>query len=183
MLNDAGDSVLLVIDIQDRLAAAMEADDRERVVAAGRRLAHTAGLLDVPVIASRQYPRGLGEMDATLAAELPAATGVFDKTCFSCCAQPDLRARLEATGRRQVVVCGMETHVCVLQTALELAAAGFAPFVPADATCSRSADHHANALDRLRQAGVVVSNSESVLFEWLRDASHAQFKTVSKLVR
>jgi isochorismate hydrolase len=113
---------------------------------------------------------------AEVAAKLPASAVRIEKTAFSACGALPLT-------RPQAVLAGMEAHVCVLQTALEMAAAGREVFVVADAVCSRTEANHANALARLRAAGVVVTNMESVLFEWLRDASHEQFRGISKLIR
>ena len=90
---------------------------------------------------------------------------------------------LNASSRTQIVLAGMETHVCILQTALELGSAGREVFVVEDAVCARTEERHQNALARLRHNGVVVTNTESVLFEWLRDATHHEFKNVSRLIR
>jgi len=174
---------LLIVDVQERLAGAMDATAREGVVRAAGRLAQAAGQLEIPVLVSEQYPRGLGPTVAPLAAQLPASARVLDKTSFSCCGDSGLLDALKSARRPQVVVCGMETHVCVLQTALDLLGAGFTPFVVEDAVCSRDPAHKANALHRLRQAGAVVTNHESVIFEWLRDARHSQFKALSALIK
>jgi nicotinamidase-related amidase len=107
----------------------------------------------------------------------------MSKSGFSCCAAEGFTATLEGLGRSQVVLAGMESHVCVLQTALELKQRGFTVFVAGDAVCARSRQRSENALARLRQAGVVVTHSESVLFEWMRDARHPQFKAVSQLLK
>jgi nicotinamidase-related amidase len=108
---------------------------------------------------------------------------VLTKTSFSCCEAPGFLGTLDRERRPQVVLCGMEGHVCVLQTALELHELGWQVFVVEDAVCSRSPVHQGNALERMRQAGVIATNTESVLFEWLRDASHSQFRAVSALVK
>jgi nicotinamidase-related amidase len=170
----AADSALVVIDVQDRLAATMPA--RDALVRATGILLDAAALLGIPVAVTEQYPKGLGGTVAELAHKLPADCARVDKTAFSAC-------RLLPLTRPQVVLAGMEAHVCVLQTALELAAAGREVYVAADAVCSRSEANRANALTRLEAAGVVVTNTESVVFEWLRDAAHPQFRAVSKLIR
>jgi nicotinamidase-related amidase len=170
----ASDSALVVIDIQERLASVMPA--RESVVQATGVLVEAAARLDIPVWLTEQYPKGLGSTVSAIAAKLPESARRIEKTSFSACASLPLT-------RPQVVLAGMEAHVCVLQTALELAASGRQVFVVADAICSRSQANHANALDRMQRAGVVVTNTESVLFEWLRDASHEHFRTLSKLIR
>jgi nicotinamidase-related amidase len=107
----------------------------------------------------------------------------LEKSCFACTGEAAFREALAASGRRQVVLAGMESHVCVLQTAMELLADGYAVFVAEDAACSRREANHRNAMARLAQAGAVVSNTESIVFEWLRDARHERFKQVSALVK
>ncbi len=170
----AADSTLVVIDIQERLAAAMTA--RESVVRATGILLEAAARLNVPVLLSEQYPKGLGPTVAELSGKLPEGTPRIEKTCFSACAALPLT-------RPQVVLAGMEAHVCVLQTALELAAAGREVFVVADAVCSRNEANYSNALARMRAAGIIITNTESVIFEWLRDAAHEHFRALSKLIR
>jgi nicotinamidase-related amidase len=169
----AADSSLVLIDIQERLAAVMPG--REGLVRAAGILIEAAGRLGIPVLATEQYPQGLGSTVPELLAKLPAGAGI-EKTAFSACSSLPL-------AHPQVILAGMEAHVCVLQTALELAAEGREVFVVADAVCSRTEANRENALARLAHAGVVVTNLESVLFEWLRDAAHEQFRAISKLIR
>lgn len=179
----AEDSVLLIVDMQARLAASMPVEAFQRARDATIVLARAANELGVPILVTRQYPKGLGPTDGDLAAALPGAAATIDKTCFSASGSEALTEALRATGREQVVVCGMEAHVCVLQTAFGLASAGHEPCVVADAVCSRSAEHRDNALTRMTAVGIMVSNHESVLFEWLRDARHEHFKAVSALLK
>ncbi len=181
-LCEAHSSQLVVIDIQERLAQAMPDAAREQVVRNSTILLKAATLLNIPVAHTEQYPRGLGATLESIAQALPDDNWSGEKTGFSCCAANGFLARLQDAGN-QVVLAGMETHVCVLQTAMELHARGFQVYVAEDATCSRFKQHHRNALQRLRQTGVVISNTESVLFEWLRDASHPQFKSIAALIR
>jgi nicotinamidase-related amidase len=178
-LCDRRHSRLLLIDLQERLLAAMPEDERAAVERNTGRLVEAARLLDVPVEATLQYPRGLGSITAPLDTLLGAGDGRTEKTAFSCCAADDLVGRL--TGA-DVIVCGTETHVCVLQTTLELLAAGETVFVVADAVCSRDPRLKANGIERMRAAGAVITNHESVLFEWLRDAADPQFPAVSRLI-
>lgn len=182
-LCDAADSTLLVIDVQERLASAMPEESRDRVEQRTGRLLEAAQRLDIPVLSTAQYPKGLGSLLSSIETRLPEGQSPREKTCFSCAGAEGFMAELENTGRRQVVLCGMETHVCVLQTAFELRERGFDVFVVEDAACSRDPADHACALHRLRQVGIQVTRSESALFEWLRDARHPQFKPLSRLVR
>lgn len=179
----ADSSQLVVIDVQARLAAAMAPDDRARVLRNAGLLLRAAGLLAVPVTYTEQYPKGLGPMEPDLAALLPDDAVRAEKTTFSCCGEESFRRRVFPLHRRQVVVAGMEAHVCVLQTVLELIDHGHEVFVAEDAVSSRDAGHRRNALERMRDAGAIITNAESVAFEWLRDARHEHFKTVSAWLR
>jgi nicotinamidase-related amidase len=175
-------SQLLVVDVQPRLAAAMPDADRQRTLRNLGVLLEAAQALQVPVIATEQYPKGLGATEPPIAARFPAAVRLFTKTSFSCCGADGFLAGL-APGRPQVVIGGMETHVCVLQTAFDLHARGLQVFVVGDAVCSRDPDNRQDALERLRQGGIAITSTESVVFEWLRDAAHPQFRTLSALLK
>jgi len=153
--------------------------DNEAVVARSARLAEAARLLGVPVYATEQYPDGLGPTVPPLAA-YPHA--VLPKTTFSAAADPGLLALLPA-GTREIVVAGVEAHVCVLQTVLGLAGAGHRVVLAADATGSRDPADRAAAITRAAGHGVEIVTSEMVLFEWLRDSRHPQFRQVQKLLR
>ena len=174
------DSVLVIIDAQEKLLPAMH--DSEAVCAAIRQLAEAAILLDVPVLITEQYPKGLGSTVAVLA-EVVADAPRWSKMDFSGARCESFMDALEDLGRDQVVVCGLEAHICVLQTALDLAANGMQIHVPEDATASRDPMHRKNALRRMQQEGVVITNRESVLFEWLGVAGTDLFKRVSALVK
>jgi len=124
----------------------------------------------------------LGATEAALLDKLPAGSPVIEKTCFSCMQSEAFREQIAATHCKQVILVGMETHICILQTAIALVAENYSVHVVEDAVSSRSKSNQYNALQRMRHAGVVISNVESVLFEWLGDASHPQFKTLAKLI-
>lgn len=174
-------SLLVIVDIQAKLTAAMPA--AETMLANAGKLITAAGLLNIPVLVTEQYPQGLGSTEASLSEKLPEHTPVFEKTGFSCCAAEGFIAALKNTKRHQIILTGQETHVCVLQTALELLHRGYQIYVVEDAVCSRQSGHKSNALQRMQTLGVTVCNYESVLFEWLRHSRHAQFKAISALVR
>lgn len=180
-LCDATRSQLLILDIQEHLAGAMPEDGMKGLARNTGRLLEAANLLSVPVLRSEQYPRGLGETIESLRDLLPRGMQGFEKTSFSCCGADGFNNVIAERG--QVVICGMETHVCVLQTALELVAQGREVYVVEDAVVSRDPAHKANALARMHQAGVIVTNHESVLFEWLRNARHEHFKAISALLK
>ncbi len=174
-------SALIVIDIQQRLLAAMPQAVGEQLVHATDILLQAATAVNIPVIVTEQYPKGLGSTVVALQPYLSVANRI-EKTCFSCAEADDFMSSLRASQRRQVILTGMEAHICVLQTALALHAQGFQVFVVEDAVCSRTQQNQDNAMQRLRQAGVIITNTESVLFEWLADAKHAEFRALSKLI-
>ncbi len=173
-------SALFVVDEQARLAPAMFS--REQALANTAILIKAANRLGVPVLASEQYPKGLGPTVPEIAALLPPGA-LAEKIHFSCAADTGISARVNALGRNQIVVAGMEAHVCVLQTALGLKERGYDTLVVADATSSRRAESHALAMDRLRLAGIPVVNTEMVVFEWLGQAGTAEFRELSALIK
>lgn len=169
-------SLLCVVDIQERLLAVMPAADQ--VVSRSLRLTTAAGLLGVPTILTEQYPKGLGRTPAPLAASLPPP---IEKTSFSCCGCGAFEQAIpQAT--EAVVLCGLETHVCITQTALDLLAAGYGVFIAVDAVSSRHAIDHDIGLRRIEAAGVILTTTEAILFEWCRSADHAAFQAIRKLV-
>lgn len=177
-------SQLLVIDMQEKLLPAVAS--AARIEAACVRLLTAARRLGAPITLSEQYPKGLGPTVAPIRDGAGNEAVVMDKLHFSCLADEGLRTRLTAlreTGRRQIVVAGVEAHVCVAQTALDLAEAGFTVHVAADATASRSEESRALALARLRQAGCAIVDSEMVLFEWLERAGTPEFKALQQLIK
>jgi nicotinamidase-related amidase len=174
----AAGSVLVVVDVQDKLLAKVPTGPA--LVRNVGFLLDAANLLGVPAVATEQYPKGLGPTTPELARRLPP--DLPPKTAFSCCGAAGFLADLRDRGRTHVVLAGMETHVCVLQTALDLLEAGFTVFLPVDALASRSAIDHDTAVHRLERAGAVPTTAEAVAFEWVGDAAHPQFKAVSRLV-
>jgi nicotinamidase-related amidase len=177
MLLNADNAVLLMVDLQQRLVPAI--DDGDTMVTRTLRLAEAAMLLGVPVRATEQYPAGLGPTVAPLAAYPQAVLG---KTTFSGVADPGFAALLPP-GVSEIVIAGCEAHVCVLQTALDLLGVGHRVAVVADAIGSRDPADKAAGLERARQHGIEIVTSEMVLFEWLRDAKHPQFREVQKLLK
>ncbi len=180
MLLDAARSTLLVVDIQERLAPAIHGIDD--VVANSARLIRAARRLAVPVVASEQYPRGLGHFVPPIAELLPDGA-VVDKVEFSAAANPGVTDHLARAGRPEVVVCGIEAHVCVLQTALDLAQRGVPVTVVRDACSSRRPESAAAAWDRLGRHGIELVTTEMVLFEWMRRADSPEFREISKLIK
>ena len=183
MLVDTKKSTLLLVDVQERLLPAMTGG--AEVEARCAILLKAARALDVPVAVSEQYPKGLGRTTRTLTAEIGNAP-VFEKLAFSCWRDKAIKDHLIAqheAGRPLVILAGIESHVCVMQTAADLSAAGFGVFAVADAMASRAPSSHALALERMRGNGVAVVNTEMVVFELLGQAGTAEFKALSALVK
>ncbi len=160
--------------------AAMPAGIRARVVQNATILAKAAVELGIPFLVTRQYPKGLGETVPPLPDE---AEAIIDKTAFSCVRAKTFPHLLKQTKRSQVILAGVETHVCILQSAFDLRASGYQVCVVEDGVCSRTKENHRNAIRRMEQEAIQVTCLESVLFEWLADARHPSFKTVSQLIK
>jgi nicotinamidase-related amidase len=171
-------SAVLVIDLQEKLVPLIES--HERVVWNIRRLLDAAKLFEVPILATEQYPKGLGHTIEAIRRLLPA---VPEKSMFSCRECSEHFRRLWEQGVRQLVVVGIEAHVCVLQTVLDLIAMGFELYVIVDAVGSRFAIDRETALTRMRSAGAILTTCESAMFEWCESSADANFKALSKLVR
>lgn len=172
---------LVVIDMQAKLATAMPADAMAAVIKQTQVMLQAAQLLSMPTLFTEQYPQGLGHTLPELAATISPAS-VIKKTAFSACAEPKFNAKL-SRDKSQVVLLGMEAHICVLQTALDLLANHKQVFVLEDAVISRNPVNKANAIARMRDAGCVITNTESVLFECIGNAQHEAFKAIAKLIR
>ena len=182
MLIDSSKSSLLIVDVQERLLPVMAQGNS--VVARSKILLKAAKTLDVPIAVSEQYPKGLGHTVEILNQEIGNAP-VFAKSAFSCWRDKALRKHLTAHhdgGRPQVIIAGIEAHVCVAQTAIDMAQAGFGVFVVADAVSSRAESSMALALSRMGQSGVEVINAEMAVFELLGKAGTPEFKALSVLI-
>ena len=175
-------SVLLVIDIQERLLPAIHETDQAPLVKNARIAIQAAQLFDVPVVVSEQYPRGLGPTLPALQEALESQAP-FAKTEFSAYKNEALRSQLETHQRSHVILCGIEAHICVLQTALELSAAGYQVHLLSDAVASRVPTNKQVALNLLQSAGCHISSTETVAFQWCRHAGNPGFKALSHLVR
>lgn len=178
MLLERAKSLLLLVDMQERLVPIM-ADAADLTARCGI-LLRAAYELGVPILASEQYPKGLG---ATLPALAELAPRRLEKMEFSAYANSAIKDELTRAGQKQIILAGIEAHVCVLQTGLELVAAGFQVFVVADAVASRRPESREVALHRVARAGATLITAEMALFEWLRSASAPEFRTISRLIR
>lgn len=176
---EAADSVLLVIDLQERLMNAMK--DSERVLNNTNLLLATAKQFGIPVIVTEQYPRGLGSTVPEIKENLPEHSYI-EKVSFSSCIDSFMNT-IAALKRKTFIVAGTETHVCVFQTVRDLVAAGYDVQVVSDAVCSRFDFNYLNGLDLMKDAGAVVTNTETVVFDLLGCAGTPEFKAISPLVK
>jgi nicotinamidase-related amidase len=177
-------SLLVLVDLQERLAAAMTGEARARVEKTARILLEAARLLGVKTLATEQYPKGLGPTVPQVA-ELLRGLGVqpIEKLDFCACDEPVFSSAVEASRAKSVVLLGMETHICVFQTARELAARGLDVHVVADGCASRAEENRAAGLALAAKAGATITVAETVVFDWLGRAGSEEFKQISRLVR
>jgi nicotinamidase-related amidase len=180
MLLDKDRSQFLLVDVQDRLLPAMH--EGERMVERCGILLQAAQRLGIPTTISEQYKKGLGATVERLS-NLKGDAPVLEKMHFSCAADPAMTARVQSLGKKQLVIAGIEAHVCVLQSALGFKDMGLEVFVVADAVTSRKQESVDLALERYRAAGVNVVNAEMALFEWLHVSGTPAFKDLSKLIK
>jgi nicotinamidase-related amidase len=174
-------SQLAIVDVQVKLCSVMSAPEMQAVIKNCVRLTQAANLLNVPIVVTEQYPQGLGETIEDIATHLGNVKPIA-KTTFSAYAEPKFKAQLQRD-KSQIILVGLETHICVLQTAMALIAKGKQVFVVEDAVMSRNPINKANAIARLASAGCIITNTESVVFEWLGSAKHESFKAISMLIK
>ncbi len=174
------DTVLALLDVQGRLATLMH--DREALYRSLVTLVQGVQALGLPIVWMEQYPKGLGPTIPELA-QLLNGQQPLEKTCFSACGLAAFVAQLRATGRRQVLLAGIETHICVFQTGRDLLSLGYHVEVVTDGVSSRTAANRQLALDRLSAAGASLTSVEMCLFELLREAGSPEFRQISQLVR
>ena len=173
-------SVGLVIDIQERLVPAME--ENEQLVENCCKLIQGLQILSLPLFVTQQYTKGLGETIDEIKTLIPDFQYI-EKKDFSCLGEPVFAEKLALSGARNVIICGIESHVCVLQTAIDLKEAGYNPVVVSDCVSSRSFDNIDLAAERFRYEGIMMTSMESILFELTRSAGASEFKEISKLVK
>jgi nicotinamidase-related amidase len=180
MLIQADQSSLLIVDVQQGLAPVMS--EPRRVYRGCALLMRAALRLNLPMIVSEQYPKGLGHTAGELL-ELAPEGSVMEKIHFSCASDTAILERIQGFGRKRVVIAGIESHVCVLQSALGFKAEGFDPVVVADACASRTEHSYHTAMARMAANGIEIATVEMVIFEWLHRAGTPEFKELSALIK
>jgi nicotinamidase-related amidase len=174
------DSVLIIIDIQERLANAMKVKDS--VISNNLHLIELAKMIAIPVLLTEQYPKGLGRTVEEIKSAIPQYQPI-EKVSFSCCGEQLFIDKLLTLNRKTIIMTGMETHVCVLQTCIDLLKEGFNIHLVRDAVCSRTKENWDTGIEFMHAAGAVISCTETVLFQLLRVAGTEEFKAISKRIR
>lgn len=182
-LLDPAQSLLVVVDMQDSLLGVIAG--RDALVANAALLIRAARILNVPILATTQNAPRLGQIAPAIAEALGNEADLvpIDKLCFSCAQSAPFMEALTEANRKQIVVCGMETHICVSQTAHDLLHAGYQVHVPADAVSSRTVEKHKLGMERIRDNGILPCAAEAAVYEWLQEAGTPAFREVLKLVR
>ncbi len=176
---NSNNSLVLIIDVQDKLVGMLkDTEAKESAV----KLAKAAGILNIPSIITEQYPKGLGSTIEEIKIALPNAK-YFEKTTFSVLKEEGFSKILNAAQKKQIIIFGIETHICVLQTAIDLLNSGYEVFVVKNACASRCEDNKETALQRLRHAGAQVVTVEMVLFELLESSKHVNFKEIQAIIK
>ncbi len=173
-------TVLLIVDIQEKLAAVMQ--ERDAVVRNNLHLIELAKMLNMTVVVTEQYPKGLGKTVPEIREALPDYQPI-EKMTFDCCGKPSFLDDLKKQGKRTVLLTGMETHICVLQTCIGLLKGGFTVQVVQDAVCSRTKQNWKIGIEFMRDAGAVITGTETALFQLLKVAGTEEFKKISQRIK
>lgn len=155
---------------------------KEALVLSLSKLIRALRILKIPMLLTEQYPEGMGKTDKNIS-DLLDQIQPMEKICFSCLGKDDFQAKLESLGKKQVVLAGIESHVCVLQTALDLLDKGYFVYVPYDGTSSRKESDYRNALERMQKGGVVIGSIESAIFELLKVADSPAFRQILRIIK
>ncbi len=180
---DTNNSLILIIDIQEKLTAMLKGEKTQNMVCKAEKLAKAANIFNIKTIITEQYPKGLGETISEIKNNLSQDVQYFEKTDFSAISNEDIKNSIIATGKKQIVLCGIEAHICVYQTALSLINMGYSVHLLEDLCASRNDDEKKVALKTLQQKGATVTTLEISLFEWLKTSSHPNFKEIQALIK
>jgi nicotinamidase-related amidase len=174
------ETAAVIIDIQEKLLPHIF--ENGKILHNNLKLIDGLEVLSVPLFVTQQYTRGLGPTVPSIAQKFPTFSYI-EKVSFSCYDQPDFEEKMKNSGKSNIILSGIETHVCILQTCLDLLSAGFKPVIVEDCVSSRNPDDNKVAIKRMRQEGAIITTLESILFELTRTAGNELFKTISKIVK
>jgi len=177
---DRKECVLLIVDVQERLVSAL---DKDVVVARTATLAQAAKILEIPTIVTQQYSKGLGETVPAVKNSIDSTATIVEKSAFSAVKEPGFMDKLNSFNKKQIVLCGVETHVCVHQSAADLIELGYEVYVAKDACASRKKYEFKQGIERMQENGAKISCVEIILFEWLRSAKNPYFKEIQALIK
>lgn len=180
MIIKSNQTLTLIVDNQVKLLPSIT--DSEQMLQNTRTLLSGLKILEIPMIITQQYTKGLGMSEKSIF-NTSGVTNYMDKITFSCWKNPAIQEKILSSGRTQIILCGIETHICVLQTALDLLEAGYKVILVEDCVSSRKLSDKITAVNRMRQAGVTITSYESLLFELMVSAHHPQFKSIQKLIK
>lgn len=173
-------AILVLVDIQEKLLKVMW--KKEELILNVSKLIKSFKIMEIPILLTEQYPQGMGKTDESIT-ELLKGTEAIEKICFSCMGKDEFTKKMKSLGKDQVVLCGIESHICVLQTALDLLHQGYFVYVPYDGISSRKESDYRNALDRIQKEGVVIGSVESAIFELLKTADSPAFKQILDIIK
>ena len=180
MILNEEDSLLLIIDVQEKLVASL---DKDIVVKRVATLANTAKIMNIPLLVTQQYSKGLGQTVTAVSQMFGESTKVFEKTSFSAVKEDGFSELVKSYNKKQIIICGIETHICVHQTAADLINEGYEVFVAKDACASRRKYEFKQGIERMQANGANISCVEIILFEWLKTAKNPYFKEVQALIK
>lgn len=176
----AQDSLVIIIDIQEKLVASL---NKHKAVNNAVKVVNAASLLDIPILVTEQYPKGLGFTVPPLKAYLSENSQTVEKTYFNLLLEEGLKEKIKSYGKKQIVILGIETHICVYQTACALVEEGYEVYAIKDACASRDKENFKQGIEAMRDNGVKISSVEITLFEWLKGSKHPKFKEVQALIK
>lgn len=174
-------SALIVIDIQEKLVNA--ANNGEKAAENVAKIVKAANLLNIPTIITEQYPKGLGNTIQAIREAKGENSTTIEKTAFSALLEPEFAEEIQPINRKQIVIGGIETHICVLQTAIDFISEGYKVYIIKDACASRNTEEYETGLELLKQHGAKIICTEIVLFEWLKTSKHPKFKEIQALIK
>ena len=177
---EENESILLIIDVQEKLVKATNSEIAAQTAA---KLAKAATILDIPTIVTEQYPKGLGDTVSDVKKNLTSSVKKFEKTSFNAISENEIFDCIKLFNKKQVVLCGIETHICVYQSAIALFDAGFEVYLAKDACASRKNIEFQAGIERMQSEGVKISTLEIILFEWLKSAKHPHFKEIQNIIK
>ncbi|MCQ2754151.1 MAG: isochorismatase family protein [bacterium] len=174
-------NILLMIDIQEKLVNAVF--NNECLTKKAEILSKASKILNIPVVITEQYPKGLGKTISEISNNIDLNSKIFEKSCFNALNEQDLYEYFKSLNTKNIILCGIETHICVYQTAKALIECGYSVTIVKDACGSRKEDEFLSALDNLRDIGCEIKTTEMVLFELLQSAKHPYFKEIQALIK